>query len=84
MEKVKKGDIVAVTFFDHVQSPKESPAMSFIVYGRVASVSARALVVGSWCHFSTRRKYDENTTTFTIVRSAIESISILAPKDSSA
>lgn len=74
---MKKNDILAVTFMDHVESPDGAKAMKFTVYGRLYLANAQAIVVASWCHASTRKRCDHNTTTFTILRSAIERIEVL-------
>lgn len=68
---MKKNDIVAVTFLDHVESGPGVGPLKFTVYGRVASVDARAVVVCAWAYADTRRRLDHNTTAFTILRSCI-------------
>ena len=68
---MKKNDIVAVTFLDHVESGPGVGPLKFTVYGRVISVDARAVVVCSWAYADTRRRNDHNTTAFTILRSCI-------------
>ena len=76
---MKRGDILAVTFLDHVESPKEAKAERFVVYGRLVRIDARALIIASWAYSAKAKRYDHNTTTFTIVRSAIEKIQLLSP-----
>ena len=71
---MKRGDIVAVTFLDHVESPKEAKAERFTVYGRVVKVDARAVIIASWAYSARARRCDHNTTTYTILRSCIERI----------
>ena len=78
---MKANDIVAVTFLDHVESPKVSKAEKFTVFGRVIQVTARSVIVGAWCYASKRRKCDHNTTTYTILRSCIEHVDILIRKE---
>jgi hypothetical protein len=78
---MKANDIVAVTFLDHVESPKVSKAEKFTVFGRVIQVTARSVIVGAWYYASKRRKCDHNTTTYTILRSCIEHVDILIPKE---
>jgi hypothetical protein len=78
---MKTNDIVAVTFLDHVESPKVSKAEKFTVFGRVIQVTSRSVVVGAWCYANKRRKCDHNTNTYTILRSCIENIDILVPKE---
>jgi hypothetical protein len=77
---MKKNTIVAVTFLDHVESGKEAKPERFTVYGRLVSVSARALVVASWAYASQRRVCDDNSTTYTILRSCIERVETLEAK----
>jgi len=74
---MKTNEIVAVTFLDHVESPDGAKAMKFTVYGRLVLTTAQALVVASWAHASNRRRCDHNTTTFTILRSAIQKVDVL-------
>ena len=76
---MKANDIVAVTFLDHVESPKVSKAEKFTVFGRVIQVTSRSVIVGAWCYANKRRKCDPNTTTYTILRSCIEQVDILVP-----
>lgn len=77
---MKKNDIVAVTFLDHVESSCGVPAERFIVYGRLVFINARELRVRSWAYESPKRKADTfNNTTYTILRSAIEKTEVLKP-----
>lgn len=78
---MKANDIVAVTFLDHVESPKVSKAEKFTVFGRVIQVTAKAVIVASWAYANKRRKCDHNTTTYTILRSCVERVDILEPVD---
>lgn len=78
---MKSNDIVAVTFLDHVESPKVSKAEKFTVFGRVIQVTSRSVIVGAWCYAAKRRKCDHNTTTYTILRSCIEHVDILVPQE---
>lgn len=77
---IKLGDIVEVTFFDHVQSPDVSDAMAFCVYGRLVAMNKQSLTVACWTHASKRKKCDHNTTTFTILRSCVKTAVTLVPK----
>ena len=74
---MKKGDIVAVTFLDHVQSPKEAKAERFVVYGRLLHPDKRCVIVGSWVYAAASRNCDHNTNTYTLLRSAIQRIDVL-------
>lgn len=76
---MKKNDIVAVTFLDHVESPDGAKALKFTVYGRLYIANAQCVVVAAWAHASIRKRCDHNTTTFTILRSAIERVEVLKP-----
>ena len=78
---MKTNDLVAVTFLDHVESPKVSKAEKFTVCGRVIQVTSRSVVVAAWAYANKRRKCDHNTTTYTILRSCIEDFVILVPKE---
>lgn len=78
---MKTNDLVAVTFLDHVESPKVSKAEKFTVFGRVIQVTSRSVVVAAWVYANKRRKCDHNTTTYTILRSCIEDFDILVPQE---
>lgn len=71
---MKKGDVIAVTFLDHVESPKEAKAERFTVYGRLIAQNSRAIVVGSWVYSAKSKRCDQNTTTYTILRACVEKI----------
>lgn len=67
---VRVGQVVAVDFLDHVEDGCRP--LPFTVYGRVVSVSRKALVIDSWAHRDKRtRRQPDNLTTFCILRSAI-------------
>lgn len=76
--KLSRGDVVKIEFRDHVHGG--SRPMSFVVYGRVGSISDSYVVVDCW-HYKRRRRAGvysvENETRFTIVRSAITKIARL-------
>lgn len=73
---IRKNQIVAVQFLDHVESA--SHPLRFILYGRVASHNAKSITVDSWCYADKKTSYDSrNVTRHTIVRSAIEKITLL-------
>ena len=74
---MKKNDIVAVTFLDHCESPDGAKAMRFTVYGRLYLANSQCVVVAVWAYANPRKRCDHNTTTFTILRSAIEKIELL-------
>jgi hypothetical protein len=78
---MKTNDVVAVTFLDHVESPKVSKAEKFTVFGRVIQVTSRSVIVGAWTYANKRRKCDHNTNTYTILRSCIEKVDILVPQE---
>lgn len=81
MPQVKKGDIVAVTFLDHVHSCDAHPAVRFTVYGRIIKTDRRSLYIGSWVYTAKGRKCDHNTETFTILKSCVEQIDKLVPAE---
>lgn len=71
---MKRGDIVAITFLDHVESGDGAKAARFVVYGRVVRVDRLAVIVASWAYASRAKRCDHNTTTYTILRSCITRI----------
>lgn len=76
---VKPGDVVAIRFDDHVEDSDD--VYEFIVYGRVAKVSRKAITVDSWALAdpdSDRDDDRENIKSFTILRRVINSIEVLA------
>ena len=78
---MKVNDTVAITFLDHVESPKGANAERFTVFGRVIAISKRSVIVASWAYSNKRKKCDHNTTTYTILRSCIEQIKVLTEQD---
>jgi hypothetical protein len=78
---MKVNDTVAITFLDHVESSKGAKAEKFTVFGRIINITKRSVIVASWAYANRRRKCDHNTTTYTILRSCIESVDILNPKE---
>tara|TARA_R110000851_G_scaffold83469_6_gene182309 strand:+ start:1093 stop:1332 length:240 start_codon:yes stop_codon:yes gene_type:complete len=78
---MKVNDTVAITFLDHVESSKGAKAEKFTVFGRIISITKRSVIVASWAYANRRRKCDHNTTTYTILRSCIENVDVLLPKD---
>lgn len=75
--KLRTGQIVAIEFSDHVEAG--STPLRFIVYGRLSSVTRRALVIDSWRYSDSQYRHDKNEVRFTIVRSAIHSVTQLRP-----
>ena len=73
---MKKNDIIAVTFLDHVESADGAKAMKFTAYGRLVLATSQAIVIAAWAHASPRRRCDHNTHTFTILRSCIQRIDV--------
>lgn len=76
--RLRKGQLVAVEFIDHVQHSNEP--LTFVVYGRLLQVDRRSLVVGCWCYAEPRKKFDHNVDRYTIVRSAITKITHLTDR----
>ena len=66
---LKRGQLAAITFHDHATGAQH---ITFTVYGRVASVTRKAVTIHSW-DYDTEigDSDDENVEAFTIVRSAI-------------
>jgi len=79
--RVCRGQVLAVEFDDHCEDDDEP--MRFIVYGRVACVSRRHLVLDSWAHVDPERERDDgNVKRWTIVRSAIVRVDWLEVRQS--
>lgn len=77
---VRKGDIVAIEFVDHV-SGDDNP-YDFVVYGRVARVARASISVDSWDYVKDA-PLDDNITRHTIVRAAITKVTKLCPSTKS-
>jgi len=76
---LRRGNIVAVTFHDHATGGEH---ITFTVYGRVASVTRKAITIHSWDYAAeTGDSDDENVEAFTIVRSAIVRVVLLEPRE---
>ena len=78
MLTLKRGQIAAITFHDHATGGEH---ITFTVYGRVASVTRKAVTIHSW-DYNTEigDSDDENVEAFTIVRSAIVRVVQLEPR----
>ena len=75
---LKRGQIAAITFLDHASGDSH---IAFVVYGRVASVTRKAITIHSWDYEDEiGDSDDENVEAFTIVRSAIVRVVQLEPK----
>lgn len=70
-QKLRKNLIVDIEFRDHVEG---AGALTFVVSGKIASVTEREICVDCWRYANPRRKYDGNVTRFTILRSTITKI----------
>lgn len=66
---IKRGMIIEVHFWDHVEHG-EKP-FPFIVYGRVTESKRNYIVVVGWAHVNPEMDNDDNTTHWTILKSAI-------------
>ena len=71
---IRRGHIVEVDFEDHAEGQK---SMRFVVYGRIISLTRKAISVECWGYRNKRAKRDLNSQTYTIVRGAIHSITRL-------
>lgn len=67
-QPLRKGQVVAVHFMDHCEG---SRALTFVAYGRLASVTRKALVVEAWGYPDPSDKPDANCDRYTILRSAV-------------
>jgi len=76
---IRRGQIVEVDFQDHAEGSK---SMRFVVYGRIVSITRKAIAVECWGYRNKRAKRDANSQTYTIVRGAIHKITQLARMDS--
>lgn len=78
----KEGDIVEIRFWDHAEDTHE-PYL-FHVFGRLAKVAARSVVVESWAYTKGEvgEPGDTNVKSFVLVASAIEEIIKLVPAKS--
>jgi len=75
---LRRGHIIAVEFLDHVENGGNSP-MRFIVYGRLSSITRSSMTVDCWAYANRKTKRDQNVTRYTIMRSAIKSVTRLVP-----
>ena len=67
---MKKGEIWAVKFLDHVEDGKKP--MTFEVFGRVLRVGKRSVTLASWDYAGGKGKRDrDNMKTFCLVLSCI-------------
>lgn len=74
--QLRKGQLVAVTFLDHVEDGSEP--MTFIVYGELSEVSKAHICVDCWCYYDPAVPHDANEKRYTILRSTILHVSQLA------
>mgnify|MGYP001279713367 CR=1 FL=1 len=76
MSDPPRGSIVEILFLDHAEGG--SHPCRFVVYGRVAKANKQRIVVDSWCDPDPEQPHQaDNVTRFTIVRTAIERITLL-------
>jgi hypothetical protein len=80
LSKKLTGRIVEIRFADHCEGGHEP--MDTIVYGRLLDVHRRHVTVGGWLPLSDSAT-DDSRTQWTIVRSAISSVTVLAPVEAS-
>ena len=76
--RVKKGDVVAITFDDHSRG---NESIEFVVYGRVTRQSRKDITVAFWTYSDAKYKPaedDANVHGYTIVRKAIRELVTLA------
>jgi len=66
---MKKGEIWAVKFLDHVEDGKKP--MTFEVFGRVLRVGKRSVTLASWDYEAGKGRDSSNIKTFCIVKSTV-------------
>jgi hypothetical protein len=66
---MKKGEIWAVKFLDHVEDGKKP--MTFEVFGRVLRVGKRSVTLASWDYAGGKGRDRDNIKTFCIVQSTV-------------
>jgi len=69
--KIRKGDIIAITFLDHAAGNEH---FEFVTYGRVISQTNLAIVVCGWSYSDLKipiDPHDSNVIVHTILKSAI-------------
>lgn len=72
--EVKAGDVVEVTFWDHVEDSHlegDGKPLQCRVWGRVARKSKDHLLVACWDYATRKGKPDHNVKTFSILCNAI-------------
>lgn len=73
---LRKGQLVEVTFYDHVQHGKRP--LRCVVYGKLSVVAPKSLTVDCWMLSSgSKAARENNVERFTIVRAAIEKVTRL-------
>ena len=70
---MRKGDIVEVRFFDHVE---DGEPIEFVVYGRVGKLTRKFVTIQCWAYPDTLDD-DHNVKAFSIVRSCITGVRVL-------
>lgn len=74
--KIKVGDVVEVTFWDHCMHPylgEEAPqGLLFNAYGKVISITENFVTIASWVNPT--GEPDGNTEVYDIVRTALTKI----------
>lgn len=79
MTKIRKGDIIAITFLDHAAG---NDHFEFTTYGRVVSQTSQAIVICGWHYSDTKQPvdpHDDNVIVHTILKVAITKIVKLVP-----
>lgn len=77
---LKVGDLAEIVFLDHVEDGIDP--IEFEVIGRVSNITKRAVTVRCWNYrlaVDAATHNDHNVKSFTIVKKAMSSISILKP-----
>lgn len=80
MTRPKVGDVVCVTFWDHVQNADD--LFLCRAYGRIHAITRDKITIDTW-HLAhdEHRELKDDTECFTLLRSAITSLDILEAAD---
>jgi hypothetical protein len=76
----RRGQIVEVTFLDHVQG--DAKPLAIVAFGRLLAIDKTSLTIASWT-YADRAIHEDPTdgalTCFTILRSTVQSLRRLEP-----
>lgn len=72
---MKLGQVVHLVFDDHCMGGKPGEPIVCEVFGRIVEKNEKYVTVASWLEYG--GKVDDNSETFTIVRSTIKKVRVL-------